>query len=90
MSDKQKQTELIPEEFDSFEQAAEFWDNHETTAYPDNFETVVTQSELKRRRYEVEIDEELMVTLANLAQSRGVAISQLVSDMLREHIRAAA
>ena len=90
MSDKQKQIDPIPEEFASFEQAAEFWDTHDTTDYPANFETVAVQSELKRRRYEVEIDEELMTTLASLAQSRGVGISELVSDMLREKIRPAA
>lgn len=58
MSDKQKQIDPIPEEFASYEEAAEFWDTHDTTDYPDSFETVSAQSELKRRRYEVEIDEE--------------------------------
>jgi hypothetical protein len=90
MSDKQKQIDLIPEEFSSLDQAAEFWDTHDTTDYPDNFDNVATQSELKRRRYEIEIDEELMISLASLAQSRGVAISELVSDMLKEKIRPAA
>ena len=90
MSDKQKQIDPIPEEFASYEQAAEFWDTHDTTDYQDNFETVAVQSELKGRRYEVEIDEELMTTLASLAQSRGVPISELVSEMLREKIRPAA
>lgn len=90
MSDKQKQIDPIPEEFASLEQAAEFWDTHDTTDYPDNFDTVATKSKLKRRRYEVEIDEELMISLASLAQSRGIPISELVSDMLREKIRPAA
>ena len=30
----------IPEEFASREEAAEFWDAHDTTDYPDSFETV--------------------------------------------------
>jgi hypothetical protein len=50
MSDKQKQIDPIPEEFSSLEQAAEFWDTHDTTDYPDNFDKVAAQSELKRRR----------------------------------------
>ena len=57
MNDKQKQIDPIPEEFPSYEDAAEFWDTHDTTDYPDSFETVDVQSELRRRRYEVEIDE---------------------------------
>jgi hypothetical protein len=90
MNDKQKQIDPVPEEFSSYEEAAEFWDTHDTTDYPDSFETVTVQSELKRRRYEVEIDAELMNVLATLAQERGVPVSDLVSSMLREKLRPAA
>lgn len=89
MHDKQKQVDPIPEEFASYEEAAEFWDTHDTTDYPDSFETVAVETELKRRRYEVEIDEELMKALAEQAQERGIAVSELVSEMLREKIRPA-
>jgi hypothetical protein len=41
MSDKQKPINLIPEEFASCEEAAEFWDTHDTTDYADEFETVI-------------------------------------------------
>jgi len=34
---KQKRVEPIPEEFASYEEAAEFWDAHDTTDYPDAF-----------------------------------------------------
>ena len=90
MSDKQKQIDPLPEEFASYEEAAEFWDTHDTTDYPESFETVTVESELRRRRYEVEIDEELMNVLADLTQKRGVAVGELVSGMLREKIRPAA
>lgn len=90
MSDKQKQIDPLPEEFASYEEAAEFWDTHDTTDYLDSFETVAAQAEFKRRRYEVEIDEELMKALAEQAQKRGIAVSQLVSEMLKEKIRPAA
>jgi DNA-nicking Smr family endonuclease len=90
MSDKQKQVDPLPEEFRSYEEAAEFWDSHDTTDYPDSFETVTVESKLERRRYEVEIDEDLMKALSEEAQERGVAVSRLVSDMLREKIHPAA
>ena len=48
----QKNLDPIPEEFASYEEAAEFWDAHDTTDYPDSFETVAIETELKRRRYE--------------------------------------
>jgi predicted DNA binding CopG/RHH family protein len=90
MSDKQNQIDPLPEEFASYEEAAEFWDAHDTTDYLDSFETVAIEAELKRRRYEVEIDEELMKALTEQAQKRGIAVSQLVSEMLKEKIRPAA
>jgi hypothetical protein len=90
MSDKQKQVDPIPEEFATYEEAAEFWETHDTTAYPDGFETVAVEAEFKRRRYEVEIDEDVMKVLHEQAQKRGVAVSELVSEMLREKFRPAA
>jgi predicted HicB family RNase H-like nuclease len=90
MSNKQKHVDPIPEAFASYEEAAEFWDTHDTTDYLDSFETISVETEFKRRRYEVEIDEDLMKVLHEQAQKRGVAVSQLVSEMLREKIRPAA
>jgi predicted HicB family RNase H-like nuclease len=90
MNDKQKQIDPLPEEFASYEEAAEFWDTHDTTDYSDTFETVVVEAELKRRRYEVEIDEDLMRALTEQAQKRGIGVNQLVSEMLKEKIRPAA
>jgi predicted DNA binding CopG/RHH family protein len=90
MSDKRKQIEPIPEEFGGYEEAAEFWDTHDTTDYTESFEAVAVESELRRRRYEIEIDEDLMKALTAQAQKRGVAVGELVSELLREKIRPAA
>jgi DNA-nicking Smr family endonuclease len=90
MTDKPKIIDPIPEEFASYEEAAEFWDTHDTTDYPDSFETVSVQAKLKSRRYEVEIDADLMSVLSKQAHSRGVKVSRLVSEMLREKVRPAA
>lgn len=86
MNDKKKQIDLLPEEFESYEEAAEFWDNHDTTDYSDEFETVKAEVSLKRRRYEVEIDADLMPALAEQAHKRGVAVKSLVSEYLREKL----
>ena len=87
MPNKPKVIDPIPEEFASYEEAAKFWDAHDTTDYPGNFETVSVQAELKSRRYEVEIDADLMPVLSRQAQSRGVKVSSLVSELLREKMR---
>ena len=90
MPNKQKVIDPIPEEFASYEKAAEFWDTHDTTDYLDCFETVSVQTELKSRRYEIGIDADLMPTLSKHAHSRGIKVSNLVSEFLREKIRPAA
>ncbi|MBD2183849.1 hypothetical protein H6S82_26305 [Planktothrix sp. FACHB-1355] len=55
-----------------------------------SFETVTVETELKRRHFEVEIDEDLMQILSQKAQQQGVALNQLVNEVLRETLRQAA
>jgi DNA-nicking Smr family endonuclease len=83
---RRKRVEPIPEEFRSYEEAAEFWDTHETTDYPEAFRTVNVRSELRRRRYEIEIDEDLMRPLRAQARRRKVTPSNLASDILRQRL----
>ncbi len=86
MKDRKKNVDPIPEEFASYEEAAEFWDTHDTTDYPDAFETVEVQTELKRRRFEVEVDEVVMQVLRERARKRGVTVSQIVRDLVRQQM----
>ncbi|MGI8542471.1 MAG: CopG family antitoxin [Aridibacter sp.] len=76
----------IPEEFKSYEIAAEFWDNHDTTDYLDEFETIKADVKLTKRRFEIEIDADLMSGLSKEAHNKGVQISRLVSDLIRDKI----
>lgn len=83
---KKKAIDPIPVEFASYEQAADFWDTHDTTDCPDNFRTVEVVAELKRRRYEVEIDEDVAKALRMRARQQKTTISRLASDLLRQQI----
>lgn len=83
---KKKDVEPIPEEFDNYEEAAEFWDTHDTTHYPDAFHTVEVESEFRSRHYEVELEEEVIRQLRTQARQKGVTVSRLASDMLREQL----
>jgi len=65
---KQKHVEPIPEEFDSYEEAAEFWDTHDTTDYPDAFRTVDVETTFRGRYYEIEIEADVVEVLQ--AQAR--------------------
>jgi hypothetical protein len=87
MPNRGKHVDPIPNEFASYEDAAEFWDTHDTTDYPDAFQSVeVEEVILRQRRYEVEIDEDVIVVLREQARQRALPVSRLVSDLLRQHL----
>ncbi|HEX29730.1 TPA: hypothetical protein ENG04_06580 [Candidatus Poribacteria bacterium] len=83
---KEKHIDPIPEEFSDYEEAAEFWDTHDTTDYPDEFQTVDAITEFKGRRYEVELDEEIALKLQAQAIRKGTTLSHLVNELLRAHL----
>ncbi len=87
MPDRDKRVDPIPDEFTSYEEAAEFWDTHDTTDYPEAFQSVeIEDTELRRRRYEVEIDEDVMRVLREQAHQHDVSMSRLASDLLRRQL----
>jgi hypothetical protein len=83
---KKKRIDPIPDEFSSYEEAAQFWDTHDTTDYPDAFRTVKMVSELRGRRYEIELDADVVAALQTQARRKGVSLSQLASDLLRKQL----
>lgn len=83
---EKKQIEPIPEEFESYEAAAEFWETHDTSDYPAAFRTVEVQSELKNRRIEIEIDADVVPVLRAHARRKGITPGHLASDILRQRL----
>jgi len=86
MKNKNKKIEPIPDEFASYEEAAEFWDAHDTTDYPDAFQTVDVHAEFQKRRYEIEVEEDVIKALKKRSSMLGISVSHLASDMLRKQI----
>jgi hypothetical protein len=87
MPNSGKRVDPIPNEFATYEDAAAFWDTHDTTDYPDAFQTVeVEEVALRQRRYEVEIDEDVLRMLQEQARKRELPISRLASDLLRQQL----
>lgn len=84
MSKTKKPVEPIPSSFDSYEQAANFWDTHDTTDYPDEFSSIEVETEFHGRRYELEVDEDVMSALRKRAKQQRVSVSDLASTLLRE------
>lgn len=85
---KKKNIDPIPEEFSSYEEAVAFWDTHDTTDYPEAFTTIPVKAELRRRRYDVEIEPELLGVLRKRAQKRKIPMKRLVNEMLRRQLAA--
>jgi hypothetical protein len=83
---RRKQLDSIPEEFSSYEEAAEFWDTHDTADYVDRFRTTDVVSELTKRHYEIEINSDVMRILRARARRKGVSVSRLASDLLRQQL----
>ncbi len=85
-----KHIEPTPDNFESYEAAGEFWDTHDTTDYLDEFRTVEVNSELRARHFEVEIDENVALVLQAQAKAKGIKISVLASNLLRQQLGMAA
>ena len=86
MPGKRKKIDPIPKAFKSYEQAGEFWDTHDTTDYPDNFTNTNAQVELKGRRFEIEIDEDVMELLSKKAQRSHTKAGRLANRLLRKEL----
>ena len=81
--------EVCPEEFASYEEAAEFWDTHDTTDYPDAFQTVDVETTFRGRYCEIEIEADVAEALQAHARQKGVTVSNLASDLLRQQLATA-
>jgi len=85
-----KRVEPTPDNFESYEAAADFWDTHDTTDYADEFRAVEVNTGLHARHFEVEIDEQVAKALQAQAKEKGVKISDLASSLLRQQLGMAA
>jgi hypothetical protein len=86
MSRKNKHIDSIPEEFSNYEEAAEFWDTHDTTDYPEAFQDIEVKAKFRKRHYELEVDEDIMKALRKQAQKLGISVTRLANKILRSQI----
>ena len=77
----------IPEQFESYEEAAEFWDTHDTTDYPEAFQTVEATTKFRRRFHEIEIDADVAKVLRTQARRKKTTVTRLASELLRKQLQ---
>jgi len=85
---KRKDIDRLPDEFASYEEAADFWSEHDTADFPDAFEAeeVVVEAEHLRRHYEVEVAPDVAEELRRRARREGVSTTELVTELLRRQL----
>jgi hypothetical protein len=88
MRKKDRPIDPLPDEFASEEEAAEFWDTHSLTDYEEFLEPVDLEIDLKRRHFEIEVDEETFLALRSAAERKRKPMKQIASEILKEKLSA--
>lgn len=76
----------IPEDFQSEDEAAEFWDAHSLAGYEEQLESCEVDVDLQKRHFEIEVDEEVFKVLSERARSSHKSIKDLASKLLQENL----
>ena len=85
-SKKIKKRDQLPETFNSFSDAANFWDNHDSTDYEDIMEDADFDIEIKRNIYLVPVAGNIIDALREKAKAEGVSTETLVNLLLQKQI----
>lgn len=84
-SKPKKSRDEIPENFDSYEAAAEFWDTHDVSDYLDLTEEVSdVKIKLKRKHFKIEPD--ITAKLSKKAREKGISTETLINLWLQEKL----
>lgn len=71
----------------SYDEVAEFWDNHSVVEYWDETEPAEFELDLKaRRRYLIALDRELLARAQKLALARGLSTESMVNLLLEQRL----
>ncbi|MEK6284160.1 MAG: CopG family antitoxin [Acidobacteriota bacterium] len=65
-----KQRDPLPEQFNSLDDAVEFWDTHSIADYEEAWKDVQCEIDIKRRTYQISVDSSLYQKLRHAARER--------------------
>jgi predicted DNA binding CopG/RHH family protein len=80
------ETDPIPKEFESLEDAGEFWDTHSAADYWDDMVDVALEVEIRDRRFVVLLEDSVYHAIEELAATRGIQPDTLVNEFLRQEL----
>ncbi|MDQ3013120.1 MAG: BrnA antitoxin family protein [Acidobacteriota bacterium] len=84
MSIKNKPIDPLPDSFASEVEAGEFWDSHSTMDYAEYLEPTNDVIKIKKRVFEVQVEEDVFQRLQQEANSKHKTIPKVVDQILRE------
>lgn len=87
-AERKRKVDPIPEDFETLEAAAEFWDTHDLTDYLDQSRPVKDLVfQIERRHFVVQLDSDLVEPLSAKARRNGTTSQALVNRWIRERLR---
>lgn len=78
----------LPDEFKSHQEAAGFRNTHSIAEYEEFLEPVDLDADIKRRHFEIEVDEESYLALRETARKERKTVKQIASETLKQRLRA--
>ncbi len=82
----EKSKDIIPEEFDTFEEAADFWDSHSLDDYWDQTQEVEVKVRAPRRQW-IPLASGLDRQAAKQARREGVSVETLINLWVAERLQ---
>jgi hypothetical protein len=89
MASTNRQTDPLPDEFDSEQEAAAFWDTHSLTDYEEVLEPVDLEVVIERRHFEIEVDEQSFLAVRRNAEKQHKPVKELASEILKRELATA-
>jgi CopG antitoxin of type II toxin-antitoxin system len=84
------QRDPLPEHFDSLEEAAEFWDTHDSGDYEEYFTDVEGKFDIKKKSYLISMDGSLYDEVRAIAKKKRIPPDKLIIRWMKEKLRSAA
>ena len=81
-----RKSKKIPEEFKTYEDAAKFWDTHESTEYLDELEEIEMKVDIQKRHYLIEVEMNTAERLHESARKKGKSVSFLANELLQKQL----
>ena len=88
MRSTDRKIDPLPDEFGSEQEAAQFWETHSITDYEEFLESIDLDVDIKRRHFQIEVDEESFLSLRDSAKKQHKPVQQLASEILKRNLGA--